>query len=114
MKILIFGVSNVGKTTTGELLAKRLGYKFHGIDVEIKKRLHMTLEEFVNARDLKWRDQQRGHIINKLLKSNKNMVIVIAPISYAETFRSNMFKDNILVLKLYDMAENIFLSSCIQ
>lgn len=62
----------------------------------------------MNARDLKWKNQQRGHIINKLLKSNKNMVIVIAPIPYAETFRSNMFKDNILVLELYDTAENIF------
>ena len=108
MKILIFGVSNVGKTTIGELLAKRLGYKFYDLDEETKKQFHMTLEEFVNTRDLRWRDKQRGHIINKLLKSNENMVIAITPISYAETFISNIFKDNILVLELYDTAENIF------
>ncbi len=36
------------------------------------------------------------------------MVIAISPISYAETFRSNIFKENILILDLYDTAENIF------
>lgn len=37
MKILIFGVSNVGKTTTGEILANKLGYKFYDLDDEVKK-----------------------------------------------------------------------------
>ncbi|MFV0341973.1 MAG: shikimate kinase, partial [Anaerocolumna sp.] len=37
MKILLFGVSNVGKSITGELLAHRLGYDFYDLDEEIKK-----------------------------------------------------------------------------
>lgn len=36
MKILLFGVSNVGKTTVGEILADKIGYDFYDIDFEIK------------------------------------------------------------------------------
>lgn len=32
MKILLFGVSNVEKTTTGKLLAEWLGFKFYDLD----------------------------------------------------------------------------------
>ena len=35
MKLLIWGVSNVGKTTIGKELAKRLNCKFYDIDDEI-------------------------------------------------------------------------------
>ena len=49
MKILLFGVSNVGKTTVAKLLAKRLGIAFYDLDIEVKKHLEMTLEEFKNA-----------------------------------------------------------------
>lgn len=48
------GISNVGKTTTGKILSKRLGLKFYDLDEEVKKRLNMTLEEFVNTKDLMW------------------------------------------------------------
>lgn len=36
MTIMLFGVSNVGKTTTGEILARKLGFEFYDIDAEIK------------------------------------------------------------------------------
>ena len=38
MKILLFGVSNVGKTTIGTMLAKRLGFNFYDLDEEVKKK----------------------------------------------------------------------------
>jgi len=41
MVILLFGISNVGKTVTGEKLAEKLGYSFLDLDEEIKKRLQM-------------------------------------------------------------------------
>ena len=73
MKILLFGVSNVGKTTTGMLLAERLGFTFCDIDEEVKKCMDMTLEEFVHTADLRWRDQKRGRIIKELIKSEENL-----------------------------------------
>lgn len=49
MTIYLFGVSNVGKTTTGELLAEKLGFVFYDLDEEVKKYFNVTLEEFVNS-----------------------------------------------------------------
>lgn len=63
MKILLFGVSNVGKTTIGKLLSGRIGFDYFDLDDEVKSRLGMTLEQFVNTADLRWRDQKRGNII---------------------------------------------------
>ena len=37
MTILLFGVSNVGKSTIGELLAHKLNFSFFDLDDEIKK-----------------------------------------------------------------------------
>ena len=48
MKILLFGVSNVGKTTCAKLLAEKIGYTFYDLDEEVKKALHTTLEDFIN------------------------------------------------------------------
>lgn len=59
MTILLFGVSNVGKTETGKLLAKTLNYEFYDLDEEVKKHLNITLEEFVSSGSLQERDQIR-------------------------------------------------------
>ncbi len=37
MNILLFGVSNVSKTVTGELLASRLKCDFYDLDEEVAK-----------------------------------------------------------------------------
>lgn len=86
MKILLFGISNVGKTTIGTILAKELGYSFYDLDEEVKKEFQMTLEEFVHTENLRWRDQKRGRIIKKILSKEENMVFVISPISYTDNF----------------------------
>ena len=108
MKILLFGSPNVGKTTTGELLADRLGYKFYDLDEEVKTRLGITLEEFVNTIDLRQRDQKRGSIIKKLICSEDNMVLAVTPISYTDNFKTRISGDDILSIELYDTRENIF------
>lgn len=36
MNILLFGISNVGKTSAGKLLAQKLGYDFYDLDEEVK------------------------------------------------------------------------------
>lgn len=61
--ILLFGVSNVGKTETGKLLAEKLGFQFKDLDDEVKKYYYTTLEDFVNSGTLKERDRKRGLIL---------------------------------------------------
>ena len=108
MKILLFGVSNVGKTTIGKLLAERVGFAFYDLDDEVKKRLGMTLEQFVNTADLRWRDQKRGSIIKRVLKLEEDVVFSITPISYPYNFQKQLMKEDILLIELYDTPENIF------
>lgn len=108
MKILLFGVSNVGKSATGKLLAERIGYKYYDLDDEIKKKHQMLLEEFVHTRNLRWRDQQRGVVIKKVLSKDENMVFAITPISYSHNFRNRILEKDVLAIELVDTPENIF------
>ena len=59
MNILIFGVSNVGKTTVGSILADKLKIRFHDMDEEVKVQYNTTLEKFVNTGTLRERDRSR-------------------------------------------------------
>ena len=43
MNILLFGISNVGKSSTGKVLAQSLGFDFYDLDDEVKKRLESLL-----------------------------------------------------------------------
>ena len=108
MKILLFGVSNVGKSTIGAMLAEHLGYRFYDLDDEVKKEFHVTLEEFVHTENLRWRDQKRGRIIKKILAREENMVFAISPISYTDNFGKRIIGDDILPILLVDSPANIF------
>lgn len=109
MKICLFGISNVGKTTVGKLLAERLDIKFVDLDEEVKNRLKIFLEEFVNTENLRWRDQKRGSIIKKVIETEEDLVFAISPISYIENFKTSIISDDNLLIELYDTPENIFL-----
>ncbi|SDB15113.1 shikimate kinase, partial [Butyrivibrio sp. INlla16] len=60
MNILLFGISNIGKSSTGKVLANNLGFDFYDLDDEVKKAFGITLEEFVNTGILKERDYKRS------------------------------------------------------
>lgn len=68
----------------------------------------MSLEEFVNTENLRWRDQKRGSIIKKIVKLEEDIVLAVTPISYAENFKTRIIADDILLIELYDTPENIF------
>ena len=94
MNILLFGVPNVGKTTTGKLLADRLGYDFHDIDEEIKQRYNITIEEFVGIGTIEERDEKRGRIICELVKRKNNKVVSVTSISYPDYFKEILKRDD--------------------
>lgn len=108
MNILLFGVSNVGKSVTGKLLAKRLGYDFYDLDEEIKKCHNTTLESFVSTGTLRERDKMRCDLINSIVSSNGNKVVAVTPLSYIQTIRPLFSSTDIFSIELIDSAENIF------
>ena len=108
MKILLFGVSNAGKTTIGRLLAEQISFSFYDLDDEVKTRMGMTPEEFINMGDLRWRDQKRGNIIKEILRLDEDLVFAVTPISYPDNFQKRICAEDILSIELYDTPENIF------
>ena len=108
MTILLFGVSNVGKTTIGEKLAHRLGYLFCDLDEEVKKYYDTTLEDFVKLGILNERDKKRGIIIGKIMENSLDKVVAISPIYYSSNFNKYISWNDVLAIELQDLPENIF------
>lgn len=108
MTILLFGVSNVGKTETGKLLAKFLNYDFYDLDDEVKKYLNITLEEFVSSGSLQERDQIRCKLIKKIIARKGNKVIAVTPLSYMQDIQRRINDPAILTIELLDSAQHIF------
>ena len=108
MNVLLFGLSNVGKTTTGRLLAKKLGYDFYDIDEEVRIQFNTTNEEFVNAFSKNDRDKIRGRIIGQLLARDGDKVISVTPMYYSKWFNRYIFRADVTAIELQDEPENIF------
>jgi shikimate kinase len=107
MNILLFGVTNIGKTTVGELLAKELGYAFYDLDEEVKARCHVTLEQFVNTGSLIERDRTRGDILGVILEKGGSKVIAVTPMYYSRNFSKYFKREDVLPVELQDAPEHI-------
>ena len=109
MNILLFGISNVGKSSTGKVLATNLGFDFYDLDDEVKKAFGITLEEFVNTGTLKERDYKRSCVLKDILsKSDSSKIIAVTPISNMEYLSDIISNDSTLSIELQDSVENIF------
>lgn len=108
MNIFLLGVSNVGKSTAGELLAQSLGIDFYDLDDEVKKNLGITLEEFVSIGTLYSRDMVRSKILWSLAMLESDKVIAVTPMSYTQFVEPLLTAGNAVSIELIDSAENIF------
>ena len=109
MNLLLFGVSNVGKSTTGLILSGKLGFAFHDLDDEVKQEYKTTLEVFVNTGTLRERDAKRCRIIKDVIhKDDSDKIIAVSPITYVDAIKPLMRSKDILAVELCDSAENIF------
>lgn len=108
MIILLFGAGNVGKSTTGAILAQRLGIPFFDLDDEIKNKYGVSMEEFVNTVPLRERDRKRGLLIRKLMRKNEDLVLAVTPMTYTEYIEEKLYEPGVLCVELYDSPENIF------
>ena len=73
--ILIVGMTGVGKTTIGRLLAKKLNKKFFDSDHEIELASGLRIPDFFTKFGEKEFRKLEKKIITKLLNQNKNIVL---------------------------------------
>ena len=102
MKILIFGMGNIGKSTVGELLAKKIGYDFIDMDTKIKEK-YGTMLGFQDERD-----ELRAEMISSWIQENENVVIALSPIAYLDAYEDFFEDSDIICFDLTDRTENIF------
>ena len=112
MNILIFGISNVGKTTIGKKIAEKLQYEFVDIDDEIKKYYgYQSILEFVCSNPYQvYRDQKRGYMIELQIRQPGNRVIAVPPLYYTRYYTAylNRAVSEVVRIELIDSPENIF------
>lgn len=112
MNILLFGVSNVGKTSIGKRMAEKLNYDFYDIDDEVKQYYgYKNINEFIrNNRYVAERDQKRGYIIGLVAQKEGKKVVAVPPIYYTRYYTNNLKKVTAEVIKIeiQDTPENIF------
>ena len=108
MNILLFGVSNVGKSVSGKLLADHLNYTFYDLDDEVKKDQNTSLEKFVSTGTLLERDSIRCRILNQLVCKAENKVIAVTPLSHIQDIKYLFSSPDAVCIELTDSAENIF------
>ena len=103
MKILLFGITNVGKTTIGKLLSEKLNYDFDDLDDEIKRR-YGKIDNFLSKYPYDYaRHRKRGEILKEVIdKYEDNVVIAVSPIYYEEFLVEVLNENNVLAIEIQD------------
>ena len=108
MKLLIWGVSNVGKTTIGRELSKRLNCKFYDIDDEIIKiygSIDNLQEIYPNCYDrFDEKEEIMWDIINK---EKEDFIMVVSPI-FSISVVANLLSTNTTSIEIIDTPEAIY------
>ena len=109
MNIMLFGISCVGKTTVGKIMAEKLGYQFYDMDEETKKFYNCTLEEFVNGPYNRYqRDVLRLKLMDHLIKEPGDKVFAITPLAHEEIVQALLAYENTIGIELVDKYMNIY------
>ena len=108
VEILIFGMGNIGKSTVGELLAKKIDYDFIDMDVKIKEKYGTLLGFQDEYNDQYERDELRAEMISSWIQEKENVVIALSPIAYLDAYDEFFEDTDIICFDLTDRAENIF------
>ena len=108
MKLLIWGISNVGKTTIGKKLAQKINYKFYDIDDEIIKiygSIDLFQEEFPNDEDRF--DIKELIMLNIIENGEKNFIMAVSPI-FSKTVVEELLMTNTESIEIIDIPEVIY------
>lgn len=108
MKLLIWGISNVGKTTIGKKLAQKINYKFYDIDDEIIKMygsIDLFQKEFPN--DENRFDIKELIMLNIIENGEKNFIMAVSPI-FSKIIVEELLMTNTESIEIIDTPEAIY------
>lgn len=111
MIIYLVGMSCVGKTTIGKMLAKKIGFTFYDLDEEIEKFYNKPIEriqdDFLTMNGYR---KKASVVLDKLFSKNIDSVISGTPsglkFSYLQVYKKHKGKDLRSVL-INDSFENV-------
>jgi shikimate kinase len=112
MKIYIIGISCVGKTTIGRLIADYLGFSFYDLDSEVQKYYQKPIEIIQNeCLTMNGYRQKASIVLDILLKNQDNSVISGTPSglrdSYLQVYKKHKKEIDLISVNLIDKPENI-------
>lgn len=108
MKLLILGVSNVGKTTIGRELSKRLNCKFYDIDDEIIK-IYGSIDTFqeVCPNDYDRFDEKEEIMLDIINKEKEDFIMAVSPI-FSTSVVENILSTNTTSIEIIDTPKAIY------
>ena len=109
MKILLFGVSCVGKTTIGKILAKRIGCEFLDLN-KVNIDHYGSIEAFQRAFPYVYeRAKEQGKTLRSLVdQDDEDCVIAVTPLNYKIAFNRLLQDEKVIAFEIQDTPKNIF------
>lgn len=108
MKLLIWGVSNIGKTTIGKELSNKLNCKFYDVDEEIID-IYGSIDNFqaIFPNDYDRFDEKEELIMNIIESDNNDFIMAVSPI-YSASVVEELLDTDTISIEIVDTPEAIY------
>jgi len=112
MKIYIVGISCVGKTTIGSLLADNLNYTFYDLDEEVERFYQKPIEQIQNeCYSIIGFRQKASIVLDNLFTTDENSVIAGTTAglkdSYFKIYQKHKKRKDLISIHIIDDPENV-------
>ena len=108
MIIALFGVTCVGKTTIGKIVADELGYSFFDLDAQMKLFYNDTIINIQRGCIGDALDTKKARVLKSILdRCGDRAVIAVSPIYYTTKYKLMFKNSKVLSIVLQDSPENI-------
>lgn len=108
MKLLIWGVSNIGKTTIGKELSKKLNCKFYDVDDEIID-IYGSIDNFqaIFSNDYDRFDEKEELMMNIIDTENNDFIMAVSPI-FSSSVVEELLDTDTISIEIIDTPEAIY------
>ena len=108
MRVSLVGVSCVGTTTMGRILADRRGCPFFDLDEEIERHFGLSIER-LQARFLTRYDHRKdcAMVLQRIAAANPDCVIALPPSGLRDAFLRVVRRMSVVTVAVHDTPENI-------